>query len=147
MEEAMNPGFCDWVASLLNSAAVVLWRHLGNRGNSWTYPLTLAASETTAESKLIWAPLCSLVCRPQAGQPARQRVVSDQILWLSTCVALHIHEHMNSGMSGWEGQILLILKCQIGPCQNAPTHTHTHQKSKVVKNNTLQSPTNQAWLC
>lgn len=65
---AMNPGLCDWVASLLNSAAVVFWRHLGNRGNWWTYPVTIAASETAAESKLIWAPLCSLICGTASGQ-------------------------------------------------------------------------------
>lgn len=70
MKEDINPSLQGWVAGLLNSAAVVLWRHLGNAGNWWTYPVTL-------ESQLIWAPLCSSVRRPQAGGRAVSRDFHD----------------------------------------------------------------------
>lgn len=129
MKEAISPSLWGWVAGLLTSAAVVLWRHLGNGGNWWTYPVTL-------ESQLIWAPLCSLVRRPQVGGRAVSR---DTTGFHDFLHGFHC-TYMNSGMSGWKGQTLLILKCW--PMLWCSPHTDTHltfSRKSVNKNNTRLS--------
>lgn len=129
MKEPISPSLWGWVAALLNSAAVVLWRHLGNGGNWWTYPVTL-------QSQLIWAPLCNPVRRPQVGGRAVSRDTTrfHDFLHGLPCT------YMNSGMSGGKGQTLLILKRW--PMLRCPPNTDTHltfsQKS-VNKNNTRLS--------
>lgn len=123
--------------SVQASAAVVLWRHLGNGGNWWTYPVSL-------QSQLMWAPLCSPVRRPQAGRRAVSRDTTGfhDFLHGLRCT------YMNSGMSGWKGQTLLILKCW--PMLRCSPHIDTHltfsQKS-VNKNYTrlIITSDNQGW--
>lgn len=129
MKEGVSPSLWGWVAGLLNSAAVVLWRRLGNGGNWWTYPVTL-------ESQLMWAPRCSPVRRPQAGGRAVSRDTAGfhDFLHGLRCT------YMNSGMSGWKGQTLLILKCC--PMLRCSPHTDTHltfSQNSVTKNNTKLS--------
>lgn len=131
MKEAISPSLWGWVAGLLNSAAVVLWRRLGNGGNWWTYPVTL-------ESQLIWAPLCSPVRLPQAGGRAVSRDTTGfhDFLHGLSCT------YMNSGMSGWKGQTLLILKC-LAYFKVLSTHKHlTFSQKSANRNNARLS---QIW--
>lgn len=136
-----EPGPLWGVASLLNSAAVVLWRHLGNRGNWRTYPVTLAASETAAQGKLIWAQLCSLVRRLSSTASSRRPGFTT----FHMCCTAHTWTHELCYV--WLRRSDSISTKMSDRTMSKRSKT-THKKSKVlIENNTLQSQTHQAWLC
>lgn len=126
MDEDLKPGLSDWVASLLNSAAVVLWGHLGNRGN-WAI--------LSGYTRCVWNRGWEQTNVSWTLQPAFRFDHFLHVLlrtYVKTWTLVCLTEKVRSRRSG-----LLILKCQIWLWHSVCRYTHL--KSKVLVKKTTVS--------